>query len=431
MATFDLTAAADALKIWFQDPITDQVVADADFLAWFTQNTRIRESDFGKFVEVADIFGDPEGVGARAEGDYIPEALNPQFKRAQIYLKYLYGTVQLTKQTMTQMRLGRAAFLDWAEAELTRLVRAMRNNVDRMLYGFGAGHIARVSAISGTTITVNRAYGVTGLGGAAALFRVGASYVFFSDAGSTTKRSAGGVLQSTVTNINRATQQVTFNAVPTDLAVNDFIVRGDSVGHSGQKAGVDREIMGLLGMVDDGAILATYFGVARSTYSPFRAQVINGGAAPYNGNLVETLLMFADDEAELYGGGNPDAIITTRGVLRNFFKQLRADRSLNDPRTMTGGTAGLRVLLGDKELTLKATRQAPAGSCYLLDRSTLIRAHNTGWEWADETGSMWKQVTDATGRKDEFYAYGRWFLQTFCNSPQKNARIDGLNEAVA
>jgi hypothetical protein len=433
MATFDLSAADNALKIWFQDPITDQVIAKSDLLSWFNQNSRVRESDFGKYVEVSDIYADPEGVGARKESGYIPEARDPKFQKAQIYLRSLYGTVQMTKHVMQQMTRGKAAFINWADAELRRLERAVRNDVDRQLFGFGAGHVARVDDASvDVTCGMDSAYGVAGITNAAQLFRVGGSYRFFAGAGATTEHNqSGAVTCSFVNSIDRSTQIVTFDAIANDVVDNDYVIRGDAAGHSGQISSTDQELMGLLGHIDDGNILASYFGVTRSSYSPYQAQVVDGSASPYNGNLTETLLMYLNDECIQYGGGDPDAAITTRGVMRNYFSQLRADRSFNDPRSYTGGARDLNVSLGDKVIKLRAARQAPEGTLFLLDRATLQRLHNVGWEWADETGAIFKQVTDSTGRKDEFWAYGRWFMQTFCKSPQKNGRIDSLNESVA
>ena len=432
----DLTAAGNALKTMFEDPISDQVVAKADCLDWFEQNANVKQSDFGQYIEVSSIYGDPEGVGARSENDYIPVALDPLFLKQQIYLKYLYGTVQLTKQTMQQMRKGRAAFISWSDSTLKKLERAIRQDVDRQLYGFGAGIIARVNDGSpDATLGVDSGFGVAGVANAAQLFRVGARYRFFADAAAATEHNTG-LSSAKCASIDRANQIVTFESgatdIPTDTANNDYIMRGDAAGHSGQNSGVDREIMGMLGHIDDGNILASYFGQSRSSYSFLQSTVIDGSASPYDGNLTETLLMYANDEVMQYGNGDPDAALTTRGVLRNYFQQLKADRSFNDPRSYTGGPGrGLSVNLGDKTITLRAGRQAPEGTLFMLDRSTLVRAHNTGWEWDDTTGSVFKQVTDGTGRKDEFYAYGRWFMQTFCKAPQQNARINNLSESVA
>jgi len=432
----DLTAAGNALKIMFEDPITDQVIAKADCLEWFEQNANVKQSDFGSYIEVSSIYGDPEGVGARAENDYIPVAVDPKFLKQQIYLKYLYGTVQITKQTMQQMRSGRAAFIGWAESTLTKLERAIRQDLDRQIYGYGAGIIARVNESDpdgDVNLIVDSAYGVDGITNAAELFRVGAKYRFFGAAAATSEQNqSGAVTHVTVNDVNRSTQTLTLASVcGSDVANSAYIMRGDASGHTGQSSGTDREVMGLLGHIDDGDILGSYFGQARGSYGWLKAQVVAGSASPYNGNLTETLLMKANDDAIQFGGGDPDACMTTRGVLRNYFAQLRSDRTFNDPRNYTGGARDLQISLGDKVVTLRAGRQCPSGTLFMLDRSTLTRAHNTGWEWDDTTGAVFKQVTDGTGRKDEFYAYGRWFMQTFCKAPQQNVRIDGLSESVA
>ena len=435
MSTFDLTAAGNALQVMFEDPISDQVIKKSDLLSWFEQNSNVKQSDFGSYIEMSSIYGDPEGVGARAESDYIPVAQDPLFLKNQIYLKYIYGTVEMTKQTMQQMAQGRAAFISWAEANRGRMEGAIRNDVDRQLFGFGAGIIARVNDASpDATLGVDSSYGLAGVGRAARLFRVGGKYRFYATAAGGTPH-VGTITSAKCASVDRTNNIVTFETgatdIPTDVADNDFIMRGDDAGSSAQNSAVDREVMGLLGHIDDGTILASYYGQTRSTYNFLQAQITDGSAAPYNANLTETLLMKLNDDAIEFGGGDPDSAITTRGVLRNFFAQLRSDRTFNDPRTFTGGARDLQISLGDKVITLRAARQCPDGKLFMLDRSTLVRAHNTGWEWDDTTGAIFKQVTDATGRKDSFYAYGRWFMQTFCTSPQQNGRVDGLSEAVA
>lgn len=434
MASFDLVAAGDALKTIFQDPITNQIVDKSDLLDWFEQNTNVRESDFGKEIQVSNIYGDTEGVGARQEKGYIPEALDPAFLKQTLRLRYVYGTVQMTYQVMRQMRAGMAAFIDWADAQLKRMEKAVRQEIDRELFGFGAGLLAQVdTVVNATTLKLKSAYGAPGVLNPAKLIRIGSRHRFFANPDATTEHNqAGAVKSSKVQSVDRKTQNVVYSAnVANDIVANDFVIRGDDAGHNGQISGEDSEFMGLFGHIDDGDLLTDYFGQDRANYQFLRAQVFDGGAGPYNGNLTETLLMLADDDAQQYGNGEPDAALCSRGVLRNFWAQLRTSRVFNDPRNYVGGKRDLEISLGDKTITLRGCRQCPEGTLFLLDRSTLQRIHNTGWEWDDTTGAVFKQVVDSTGRKDEFYAFGRWFMQTFCTAPQQNARIDNLAESVA
>lgn len=436
MATFDLTAAGDALKTEYSDPISNQIIAKSDFLSWFEQNSQVKESDFGQYVEASSIYAGPEGVGARGEDDYIPVATSPSFKKQQIYLRYLYGTVQMTKQVMRQMKKGRAAFDEWSRSELREMEKSIRNDLDRQLFGFGAGHVARAEGSStDATLEVDRAYGITGMENPAKLFRVNGLYTFFGSADATNQRTGGGTTSGKVTSRDRTSdpQIITFDAVPNDISSGDYIIRGDDLAHSGQdSSGANKEIMGLLGHVDDGSVLSTYFGATRSSFEFLQAHVIDGSAAPYNGQLTELLLMHAADEIIDYGNGEPDAIVTSRGVKNNYFANIRADRTFNDPRGMTGGPRGdLAVDIGDREVVLRAARQAPNKNAFMLTRNSFQRLHNVGWEWDDTDGSVFKQYVDGSGRKDVWSAFGRWWLEVFCKSPQQNARITGLTESVA
>lgn len=436
MATFTTTAADNYLKTIFEDPITDQVVQKSDVLDFFESNVVQTETDEGQKITVAFHTADPEGVGARAEGDYIPVAEDPEALKVDINLKYIYGRVQMSKQVMQRVVRGKAAFIDWADVQLRKLEKSVRNDLDRQLCGYGAGIVARVDDASpDRTLGVDSAYGVAGVANATKLFRVGARYRFFATAAAGTEHNSGLTAGAKVQSVDHVNNIVTFESgatdIPSDVADNDYIIRGDAAGHSGQNSGTDREVMGLFGHIDDGDILATYFGKARSTYTTLKAQNIDGSASPYNGNLTETLLMKLNDDCMELGGGDPDAALTTRGVLRNFFAQLKTDRTMNDPMSFTGGARDFKIQLGDKAILLRAGRLCPEGTLFMVDRSTLKRYHNAGWEWAEESGAVFKQVSDSTGVKDEFYGYGRWFLQTFCNNPQANGRIDGLDESVA
>jgi hypothetical protein len=41
-------------------------------------------------------------------------------------------------------------------------------------------------------------------------------------------------------------------------------------------------------------------------------------------------------------------------------------------------------------------------------------------------GSIWNLVTDAVGRKDAYFAFGKLYEQLACIMPRRNFRIEGL-----
>lgn len=432
--TVDLDSA---LKIFFNEPVVENVVTDSELLSLFLEDNEVQyeQSTGGRYIETAQYFQLPSGVGARARGEYIPVPEGPVIKNSRIFLKKIQGTVEMEGDVMARVRGDMGAYLNWMDRALPDLVTNLDDVIDRMLLGYGAGVIARVNqAVPTTTMPIDTALGVALLSGTRPLsyawlqFKEGDRIVFSANASGNPIRNAGASQSAKITGIDQTLSKLVIDAVPTGVADNDYIFAGDGAGVNTQTAaGDDREIMGLLGMVDDGSVLATFQNLARATYTLWNGISINandGSLDPeFTGSLNETVLTFADDETAIKGGGKPTVIIASRWGLRSYWKSLKGDRQINDPRAYAGGKGELKVWLGDRQVTLKAVRKMPKELCFGLMPNTFKRWEIDGFQWDDKTGAIWKQVTDGTGRKDAFYAYGNWYIQTGCLAPRKNFRI--------
>ena len=439
-STVDLDSA---MKIYFNDPIVENVVSDAELLNLFLydNNVQYEKTTGGRYIETAQYFSLPTGVGARARGEYIPVPEGPVIKNSKIFLKKLQGVVEMEGDVMARVRTDMGAYVDWMERALPDLVTRLNDSVDRMLLGYGAGILARVNeAVPDATIPVDTAFGVT-LGGTALSnawlnFMEGDRIVFSSTPAGTTLRNAGANQSAKITGINQDTGIITVDVLPTGVADNDYIFMGDGAGASNQTAaGDDREIMGLLGMVDDGTVLATFQNLARGTYNLWKSVCIDGSDATldnnagFNGVLSEDLLTYADDQVMILGAGKPDMIVTSRYGLRSYWKSLKADRQINDPRAYQGGKGPVSVVFGDRTVQLKAVRKMSRELAFMLQTNTFKRWEIDGFQWDDKTGAIWNRVTDGTGRKDAFYAVGNWYMQTGCLAPRKNVRIHNIGVA--
>ncbi len=267
--------------------------------------------------------------------------------------------------------------------------------------------------------------------------------VFSVNANGNPLRNPGAGQSAQVIAVNPAlgvAGRLTTDANPAAVVANDYIFAGDAAGASCQDAtGTDREIMGLLGMDDDGSILATFQNLARGTYILFQSIMVDSTAVPFNSVLTEDLLVFADDEAFLKGMGKPDAVITSRSGARGYWKSLKGDRIYPQTPGQTGqytggfgqgadrpGKFGLAVVLGDRSVPIKACRKCPTNYTFGLQLDTFKRWTLGGWQWDDTTGAVWNRVTDATGRKDAYFAVGNMYLQMGNLAPRKNFRCNGL-----
>lgn len=423
----------EAMKIIFEDSVFDNTVHDSELMDQFEMDDRVmvEETTGGRYIETAQYFQLPAGVRSVASGDYIPVPDGPVIKNSRVYLKKIQGVVEMLGDVMRRVRTNEGAFLDWGERALPDLVSRLNDTMDRQMLGFGSGILARVSSAdsgAGTTINIDRSFGVSGLTDAFLNFLEGKRVVFSVAADGDPLRNAGAGQSAQVTDATDG--QIVVDARPTGVVTDDYIFDGDDIGSAiPESGGEDREFMGLLGMVDDGNVLATFQNLVRANWRKWQSIVINAStdAGGYNGELSEDLLAYADDQTFVLGGGKINLFVTNRAANRQYWRKLRGDRTMNDPRgSFTGGLARTSIILGDREIPIKVARKMPPQLAFGLQTNTFKRWQLGRWEWDDTTGSIWNRATDATGRKDAYYAVGHLYIQMGCFAPRKNFRIDAL-----
>jgi hypothetical protein len=279
-------------------------------------------------------------------------------------------------------------------------------------------------------LVVDRALGVTGYEDAWLQFQEGETIVFSSTPAGAVIKNAGTTQAALVENIDEVTGGLSVTAdaaLIAAIADNDYIFSGDQAGTASQNGGVDREISGLLAGVDNGSILATYNNVTRAGNRQFNARVIDASVAPYNGTLTEELLIVADAVTSVSANSKIDALVMSPHAPIGYWKDMKQDRQLNDPRNYTGGKGALSVLLGDRTIPFRTARKLPPQLAFGLNTSTWRRFTLGTWQWVARGGAIWNLVTDAVGRKDAYFAFGKLYEQLACIMPRRNFRIEGLS----
>ncbi len=419
VSTTDLT---EAMKVIFGDSLINNVVTDSELLDIYEEGGGIRtdQTTGGRYIETAQLFNLPAGVGARGETGYIPVPRGPLIKNSRIELKKIIGSVEMYGDVLKRVRTDIGAFVNWGEQAMPKLVERLTNEMDRMLLGYGSGIRARVNAaVPATNLVVDSAFGVAGLGGSLFQFLRGETLRASPNADGSTPRA----LKMVVVDVDHPNGYLVVDQLATGLADNDFLAEGDEADNS-----FGKEPMGLLGIVDDGGILGTFQNIARASYTAWRGHVFNAQAAPFAAGqaLTEEVVIYADDISYQRGGAKIDLFVTSRDGLRTLWKDLKGDRTFNDPRAFTGGKGGIFLVLGDRVVPIRVARKMPPTLGFGLTRSTLKKWMLRAFEWDDTTGSLFRQVTDATGRKDAFYAYGTTHLEAGSDDPQKNFRIENF-----
>jgi hypothetical protein len=424
MASTTTTNLDSAMKIIFDDALVNNVVRDTELVDEFEDGGGIKTDTTtgGRYIETAQMFALPAGVGARSEGDYIPVPRGPTIANSRITLKKVMGAVEMTAETMKMVRTNEGAFVNWAKRALPALVERVTHELDRMLLNTSSGILARVNASTpALDLVVDTAMGIT----LNSVVSPDAALQFLINAGLRASPNADGSTprtgQMVVEDVDYDNSTITVDALATSLADDDYLFMGDANTLSAAK-----EPMGIFGMVDDGTLVATFQNILRSTYRAWRALCYNAQDYGTNVEFTEELIQFVDDKVWIEGGGKPDMIIAPRFGCRQFWKDLKADRAINDPRNYTGGKGHLYMVLGDRLVKIRSARKLPRNVAFGLTLKTFKKFMLHKWEWDDTTGSIWKQVVDGTGRKDAFWAYGSLYCEFGNSDPQKNWRIQNL-----
>lgn len=423
------TSFSDVMKQVYEPIMRDLSVEESELWDLFTEQEDfpVTEGLDGKQINLSHVFSYGGGVGPMGEDDYLYDSTDPDIKQSHINVKQWTAAVEMSGRVMRRVRQGPAAFASWAEDILPKRVKHLAFQKDVALMGSGTGILFQVNMATpaSTALAINNAHGVSGLTGATFNVWLGDKLRFASDAAGATLRTGAAVVKK----VNFAAGTIDIDALPTSLATGDYA----ALGTANTTAFGSKANMGLLGIVDDGTILSTFQGLSRSTYQQLNAHIVDSASVVQGngGQFSEDLLEYASRIAYERGLADPDVIVCSRSSRSAYWKDLKADRRINDPAgTYRGGMgSGLSVILGDKEVPLHVVRKCPESIAFMLKRDSLKRFVTTPGRWDDTTGSIWNRVTDSTGRKDAFYATYLEEFEVASSAPNQNVKITGLVSA--
>lgn len=425
----DFSGLNDAMKIVYSDAFENNIEAEMevlDFIKVVRDGFEIIDGPDGKQINLAHFFSSGGGVGAMNEDDYFYASTNPEVKQSNLNIKTLSATVQLSGRTLRRVKKGPAAFVTWANEALPRKAQRLAYHRDRMAIGAGTGIIGRVNMTvpDADDLTLDSAYGIAGLDGVLNLILRGDNLKFSPNANGSSPRA----LTATVNRVDYALGNIDINQLPTDTADNDYVFLGDDNVQSSNS----REPMGFEGLIDNGDVLATLQGLLRADYPELKSQVVDASTGDWAGTLSEDLLDYTDAECWEHGNlGQPSHILVNRRAQRAFWRTLRADRVLNDPKgDYQGGKAKLKMMLGSRLVTVQAARKVPPSRCYMVDPRSIKRFKVGAGRWDDTPGSVWQRVTDANGRKDAYYAVYILEENLGIGDPAQSAKIKNLSTTM-
>jgi hypothetical protein len=334
----------------------------------------------GKYVVFPIHVARNSGIGARLEDEDLPTPGAQGYRRAQVGLRYQYGRLRLTGQTIELARENFQAFASAMDEEVRRLKDDLAKDLNRQVYGDGLGAVATISgALAGSTAPVaDTLYVQEGM---------------LVDTGTV----SNGVFTAVAT--NKVVSNVDVGNGTVDLtggsgtpASGHVIVRA---GNGRTAADEQREWTGLGALVGTGEL----FGV---THPKWASVIDNNGGTPRP--LSESLLILNADAVRA-NGSYPTVMFMNLGVRRQYFNLLTQQRRYTNTQTFEGGFSGLAFTTDKGDIPMVVDTDAPKNTIYGLNEKEIKVYRDADWSFMDRDGSRWARVPNRDAYEATMYQY--------------------------
>jgi len=321
------------------------------------------------------------GIGARNENEALPAAGQQGYTAARINLKYLYGRISLTGQTIQLVDTNAQAFASALDREVSGIKTDLSKDQNRQVYGDGSGAVAVLvtGAAANSQVVLNPQYLQLG------------EQIDIVD-GTTLNNATPTVKASNrqITAINLATNTFTFDGATQAVVNGDIVVRTGNV---------NREWTGLAKIVNN---TGTLYNVDPTIEGTWKAEVdSNAGTLRA---LSEGLMILMADRVRT-NGGKTSAIYTNLGVRRAYFNLLSQQRMYTGTKDFGGGFTGLSFTTDNGDIPVAVDVDAPPNTMYFLDESEFTLFREEDWSFADMDGNMWQRVIGYDAYEAFLYQY--------------------------
>ena len=337
-----------------------------------------------------------QAIGARADADGGPSLPTPQ---SQTYIELIigyahnYGTVRVTHPVIQASRNDRGSFIRAIGSEMDGIRRDLRNDVNRQLFGDGTGAIAACTAADNGSgvLTVSAGHKL----------KIGMVIEAF------TEKSGGSQNDGdmTVSAVNTNGTAVTVTGASTNVADDDYLFRKGNRGN---------EMMGLLGIVDDGTYASTLQGIVRATYPEWNSTVLSnsGTARGISEDLLDNSLLQSEENSE----SEISLMITSSTQWRKIGQMMTPDRRYSTNMELPGGFTAISwagvPIVWDRDCPRYGQVSDAAGATdtdflFGLDESQLAMYQLADWNFDDTDGNVLHRRQDVAAYDATLFYYGQ------------------------
>lgn len=366
------------LKEVYEKDVQDQLNSDAIGFKRIERTAEgVTNEVGGRYVTFPLRVGRNHGLGARQESEALPTPGQQKTTAARVGLKYLYGGINLTGQTMKLADDNYQAFASALDEEITGLKRDLSKDLNFQFYGNGTGVRATVTADGVNTVTV----------ASTQYLEVGMMIDIYA-ADLVTVRASN----RQITAINTSTGVVTYNGadVSASTIATDVIVRTGNI---------SREMTGLGSII---AATGTLYNVD-PTVEPSWKSVVNANGGT-NRALTEALMIKVVDDIRV-NGGEVTVGFTNLGVRRAYFNLLKTDRRYVNTQKFEGGFSGLAFTTDKGDIPIVVDIDCPFNKIFFVNEKAIKLYRQADFAWMDEDGNKFQRVIGYDAYEARMFMY--------------------------
>jgi hypothetical protein len=317
MAAYTTTTAGPVLKEEFDKRVMPAISKRNTFFSWFIG--RVEKGDInprGYYFSVKTQRNQGYGsLTSAQEGGLLPRAGAPVRRKVKADYRDHFISGELTGRV--QDTETKAALFNLAKDAMSDAEESFTTFQDFYLFGNGSGALGvTTTAYNGGTPTL-LTFALAQATPYGSMMLQSGQRVQFHDPSSFAQRTGGSVTVSTVVSKNVSTDVVTFDAVPTDVAIGDIVVIEDTVNRETQ--GLDYHVgnNGTTWLTDG----ETGVAINRAANPWTNANVIDASGAALSPDKLDTISVQTSNQT---GDGKTmfDAVMVSHPVQQNQYRKL-------------------------------------------------------------------------------------------------------------
>jgi hypothetical protein len=378
-----LTFASEALKLVYGD--LHEQLRDKNPALEFIEASAQNITRNGKEVIFDTHIGRNQGIGARGVREKLPIAGAQKYKQAHLYLKNLYGAIEVDGQLFEQAADDYNAFINVVDMEIKGLKRDLSKDLNRQIYGDGTGALA---------VVVDQPSGL--------VFEVDSTHfleegMVFDAVDATTGAKQNGAGHLEIVSIDEADNLITLiGTVGPGIDVGNLLVRASNGTNS-----YGKELTGLGAIVKATGELHE---IDPTEVPVWAATEVVLGTEGTPGTLTELNLINLVQSVDKKGG-DVDVFLASPGVYNAYWNLLQGFRQFTNGAGLTGGQRSFTFEALGKPIRFVSDYAAPKGTLYALSSKELVINRKKDWSWMDRDGSMWSRVADTDAYEARIYQY--------------------------